>query len=293
MKTQCPHCKARFNAPDHAAGKNAKCPKCGQPFTIEAVEQALPKELCTSCKVAIGPQEQAFIHKGNIVCQRCYDKLNSPVQKPPVPDAKPVKKTKPDNSLKTIYVYCWAAVRIIAGIVCVLGLVLAMKAKAHSTAKVVFAAGGLFVIASVLIELALFYKMHSAIYQGRQSISPVKAVAFLFIPLFNIYWALYMIVGFAEDHNEFIQQHSIKTKNLPPTLFLIYAIAFVLSSMTVTVPMTVMFNFVGLIKRAFAAYALFSWSLLALVIVAGIGHFITYIMSASKTCNAIKALKST
>lgn len=293
MKTQCPHCKARFNAPDHAAGKNAKCPKCQQQFTIEAVEQALPQELCTRCKAAIGPQEQAYIHKGNIVCQRCYDKLKGAEQKPPVPDAKPVKKNKPDNSLRTIYVYCWAAVRIIAGIICVLGLALAMKAKAHSTAKVVLAAGGLFVIGSVLIELALFYKMHSAIYDGRESTSPAKAVAFLFIPLFNIYWALYMLVGFAEDYNEFIQRHPIKTKGLPPTLFLIYSAAFVLSSMTVTVPMTVMFAFVRLIKKAFAAYTLFSWLLLFVVLFIGIGHFVTYIISAAKTCNAIKALKST
>ena len=35
MKTQCPNCKARFNINDKFVGKQAKCPKCAKPFTIE------------------------------------------------------------------------------------------------------------------------------------------------------------------------------------------------------------------------------------------------------------------
>lgn len=290
MKTQCPHCKARFNAPDQAAGKSAKCPKCHQQFTIKPFDQALPQELCTSCKATIGPQEQAYIYKGNVVCEKCYNKFKTAEQEPPSRDATAAKKLKSENLLKAFYVYCWAAIRIVAGIVCVLGLALAIKAKAHSILRATFVAGGIFVVGSALIELALYYKMYSAIYDDKATTSPVKAVAFLFIPLFNIYWALYMLVGFAEDYNEFIRRHSIKTKTLPPTLFLIYAAAFVLSSITVTVPMAVMFAFVRLIKKAFIAYTSFSWLLFFLVIFASISHFIVYIIFATKTCNAINAL---
>lgn len=35
MKTQCPHCKAGFTAPDHYEGKKVTCPKCRQLFLVE------------------------------------------------------------------------------------------------------------------------------------------------------------------------------------------------------------------------------------------------------------------
>jgi len=88
MKTQCPHCKVKFKARDESVGKKAKCPKCGQPFTIqlfvEASVEASTKstenakngdEICSNCKAIIGSQEQAYIHNGNVVCEQCSNKL--------------------------------------------------------------------------------------------------------------------------------------------------------------------------------------------------------------------------
>jgi hypothetical protein len=182
------------------------------------------------------------------------------------------------------------ALRIIAGILGALGLMAAIRKGAHSTLIETFAAADVFLVFSVLIELALFYKMWAAIQDDQATILPAKAVGFLFIPLFNIYWALLMITGFAEDYNAFIQRRAIKTKNLPMSLFLIYAFAFILAATVITTPMICVFAFVGLIRRAFVAYSLQSWLLLAFVFAVGVGHFITYILVAIKTCNAINAL---
>jgi predicted Zn finger-like uncharacterized protein len=38
MKTQCPHCKAKFKARDESVGKKVKCPKCKQFFIINPIE---------------------------------------------------------------------------------------------------------------------------------------------------------------------------------------------------------------------------------------------------------------
>ena len=180
--------------------------------------------------------------------------------------------------------------RIIAGILGALGLVLAIQKGAKSTLIATFTAADVFLVCSVAIELVLFYKMWAAIKDSQPSISPGRAVGFLFIPVFNIYWALLMLTGFTEDYNSFIIRRSIRAGRLPMTLFLIYAVLFMATAMFVTVPMICVFPFTGLISRAFEGYSLASWVLVSIASAAGIGHFITYILVAIKTCNAVNAL---
>jgi predicted Zn finger-like uncharacterized protein len=223
-------------------------------------------------------------------------KIPAPIA-PPAINAEPTKQEQLESKAsskaalsKAVFVYCWTGVRIIAGILGALGLMLAIRKEDYSTLITTFAAANVFLICSVAIELALFYKMWAAIQDGQASISPAKAVGFLFIPVFNIYWALLMVTGFAEDYNAFIQRRAIKTKDLPMTLFLIYAFVFILAGMVVTVPMICVFRFVGLISVAFIGYPAAAWALFSSVFAAGAAHFIAYILFAFKTCNAINAL---
>jgi hypothetical protein len=132
--------------------------------------------------------------------------------------------------------------------------------------------------------------MWAAIQDDKASISPAKAVWFLFIPVFNIYWALLMVTGFAEDYDSFILRRSIRAKSLPMSLYLSYAFAFMLSETVLTVPMLCFFVFLSRINRAFEEYTVAAWALLAFLSVAGIAHFVTYILFAMKTCNAVNAL---
>jgi hypothetical protein len=180
--------------------------------------------------------------------------------------------------------------RIIVGILAGLGLMMAIKKGEHSTLITTFAAADVFLICSVAIELLLFYKMWAAIADNQASIAPSKAVALLFVPVFNIYWALCMVTGFVEDYNSFIHRRSIKAGDLPFVLFLIYAFAFILASMAVTLPMICVFAFVGLIPRAFDGYPGPAWALFAFAAAVGVVHFIMYILFTTKTCNAINAL---
>lgn len=322
MKTQCPHCKANFNTSEKNVGKQAKCPKCGKRFSIAPYVQA-PRSVGPAAQ-APKPTETRVTKTEPVVPPA---KSTEPV-KPPAPIAPPVKspevagpsaksvapaetsakisarvapaaeiaepveEEKPKSTAlsKTVFVYCWIAVRVIAGMLGFLGLMLAIRESARSTLIATFMVADVFWICSVLIELMLFYKMWAAIQDGQVSVSPAKAVAFLFIPVFNVYWTLLMLNGFAEDYNAFIHRRSVQAEELPPVLFLVYAFLFILFEMVMTVLMLSVFAFVELIGRAFTGFAVLSWAIFLFISAAGIGHFITYILVATKTCGAVNAL---
>ena len=307
MKTQCPNCKSKFNVNETNVGKQAKCPKCTQPFTIEPFVDIPPtKETPVFTKPPVPPAEpvkapEPVVPQAKIAAPSAAPVKNPEPVLPPVtaavPVAAPVKEEKNESKAvleatlsKTVFVYCWAGIRIIAGALGTLGLILAIQKGANSTLIAAFAAADVFLIGSAAIELMLFYKMWEAIKDSQTSISPGRAIGFLFIPVFNIYWALLMLTGFVEDYNAFIQRRVIKTQNLSLTLFLIYAFAFILAATVLTVPMICIFAFLGLISRAFIGYPGAAWTLFALMFAAGAFHFIAYILFAMKTCNAVNAL---
>ncbi|MBN1796068.1 MAG: hypothetical protein JW804_05290 [Sedimentisphaerales bacterium] len=312
MKTQCPHCKVRFNTSDKNAGKQAKCPKCGKGFTIEPCIETpsivkpaakTPEPIAPPVKMSkqVEPLAQAAqpvktpesvfsAAKSESLPEQKPEKIAEQVT-PAIKVAEPVEKEKPKSKTlsKILFVYCWIAVRIIAGLLGFLGLVLVIRESAYSTLIATFAAADVFWVCSVLIELTLFYKMWAAIQDGQASVSPSKAVAFLFIPIFNFYWALLMLNGFAEDCNAFMHQRSVQAKELSFVLFLIYAFLFIFE-MIITFFMICVFAFIGLIGKAFIIYPVLSWAMFFFMSATGICHFITHILVAIKTCNAVNAL---
>jgi hypothetical protein len=297
-------------------GKRAKCPKCSKPFIIEqfvetpvAVETSAksPKPVESPAKssapikspakspeAVVPPAKIAAPAKTPVKSPEAVKipvKTATPAAAPPIKEEKPEPKAVSKTALsKTVFVYGWAIVRIIAGVLGVLGLMMAIRKGAHSTLIQIFAAADVFLVLGVLIELALYYRMWAAIQDSQASVSGVKAIGFLFIPVFNIYWMLSMLIGFAEDFNAFIRRHSIKIKGLPLTLFMIYAFLSILAVVVVTVPMLCVFGFVGRINGAFINYTLASWVLFFFISTVGIAHFITYILVTIKICNAVNAL---
>ena len=85
-------------------------------------------------------------------------------------------------------------------------------------------------IYSTVIMCILVYKMWKAIQDGHARTSPGKAIGFLFIPFFNLYWIFQAFWGFSVDYNAFIERHSIAANKLPAGLFLTYAILSVVSA---------------------------------------------------------------
>lgn len=79
-----------------------------------------------------------------------------------------------------------------------------------------------------IIGLVFHYKVWKAIQDGYASTSPGKAVGFLFIPIYNIYWLFRSLDGFARDFNVYIARHQIDTKDLPERFYFFQCILIIL-----------------------------------------------------------------
>jgi hypothetical protein len=75
-----------------------------------------------------------------------------------------------------------------------------------------------------VVFAVLIYKMWAAIQDGHARTTPGRALGFLFIPVFNIYWAFQALWGFAKDYNSFIERHTLNLRRLPEGLFLAYVV---------------------------------------------------------------------
>jgi len=261
MITQCPNCKARFKAPDDWKGKETKCPKCKKPFTV----------------VELGRGQQPSRTPG-----------------PAIETAKPGKLSD------TVYVYsvaCALAVSVFSFILVQFSL------RKRDEDFLIFAGvlalmGAVAGIYSTVVRFVLYYKMWAAIQDGHARTSAGKAVGFLLVPLLNIYWALYMFVGFAKDYNDFAQRHSIRTERLSEGLFLRYAILWVFLDISfIALYVLPLFGvgdkifggiYVSLGPGGAFGYVVILWKLSN--VVCTIWLFITYIRLATGICRAVNAV---
>ncbi|MBN1592049.1 MAG: hypothetical protein JW941_02225, partial [Candidatus Coatesbacteria bacterium] len=82
--------------------------------------------------------------------------------------------------------------------------------------------------AALLLSAAIFlffvYRIWRAIQDGHARTSPGKAVGFMFIPLFNAYWAFQIFWGFVKDHNRFVERHELESPKLREWPYLVYPI---------------------------------------------------------------------
>jgi len=68
--------------------------------------------------------------------------------------------------------------------------------------------------------LFMIFKMWSAIQGEHARTSAGKAVGFLFIPFFNIYWIWVAYVGFSQDYNKYIQANNPGVTPLNVNMFM-------------------------------------------------------------------------
>lgn len=75
-----------------------------------------------------------------------------------------------------------------------------------------------------LVMLMWLHKMWAAIQDGHARATPRQAVGFLFIPLFNFYWAFQAFWGFAKDYNRYLERRALPGRRLAAGVFLAYTI---------------------------------------------------------------------
>lgn len=283
MVTQCPKCKAKFKARDDWKGKVTKCPKCRQPFTVAEIV-AEPKPAPTAAPVQSKPAPAP-----------------TPVQKKPAPTPEPAyRKAQTEELSDTIYVYSV----ICAMAISMFSLVLGQRCRREGYREflifggILMAMGAVLGIYSTVIRFMLYYKMWAAIQDDEARISPGKAIGFLFVPLLNIFWSVYMFVGFAKNYNDFADRHSVATERLSKGMFLQYAILWIFLDISFIVLFILPAFGIGggLFGEIYASfgyhgnfrYVVMLWKMSNMA--CAIWLFVIYAMLSTRICRAINAI---
>jgi hypothetical protein len=86
-----------------------------------------------------------------------------------------------------------------------------------------------FIFTQMILTFVVIYKMWSSIQGGRSTrTTPGKAIGFLFIPFFNLYWIFQVWGGFPTDYNRYIEDHSLPVPKLSQGLYVAYPVLVVL-----------------------------------------------------------------
>lgn len=129
-----------------------------------------------------------------------------------------------------------------------------------SEATSLFALAALALLYAEILGLVFCYKMWASIQDGHARTSPGKAIGFLFIPLFNVYWVFQVIWGFSKDYNAYVDRYAINTKKLAEGLFLACCI----------LPFTAWIPFLG--------------------IATGVAYLVVFMIVVSQVCDVVNAL---
>src|SRR4030043_1910128 len=125
------------------------------------------------------------------------------------------------------------------------------------------------------VIVSLWYKAWAAIQDSEARTTPGRAILFMFIPVFNVYWAFQLIWGFAQDYNAYIRRHHVEAKPLSAGLFLFLTLLFlVLSAIS------------GLVGNENVPESV-SFVIWIIVLITGlVGHF----LAANQVCDAVNAI---
>lgn len=75
----------------------------------------------------------------------------------------------------------------------------------------------------------LVFRLWESIQPGHPRSTPGKAVGFLFIPLFNLYWAFQAYYGWAQDYNRYVREAQIQAPPVSENMGLTVSVLVVLS----------------------------------------------------------------
>jgi hypothetical protein len=96
-----------------------------------------------------------------------------------------------------------------------------------------------FVLVHTIVTLILLYHMWSALEDGVTPITGGKAVGFLFIPVFGIYWLFRAWGSYTGEYNKYLERHRLGAPQLNNSIFMLFIVTMVLT-MLLLVPILVL-----------------------------------------------------
>jgi hypothetical protein len=106
------------------------------------------------------------------------------------------------NSLKNLFVW-WLVLQSIALVYFALNYFLPNDSIKRTISCVL----ELPIMTTVILQLILLFKFWEVVQDGFARTSPAKAIGFLFIPFFNLYWNFPAQFGLSKDLNRYSRQH--------------------------------------------------------------------------------------
>ncbi|MFB3893471.1 MAG: hypothetical protein ACE15C_15770 [Phycisphaerae bacterium] len=234
---KCPKCGKLFSLGDEWAGRAGRCPSCQEAITVPSAPAG--QEVQVLQAAAPPPPQYA---------------APPPYGAPPYgPYGYPQPFIPPKPVSKGFYVGSYVGGTVVGFVLFAIGYVImitAMVSAAESARQsrydrydnypygrrsaqpappnpaAMMTASGVMCLAypaiiyAVVVGMVLLYKMWSAIQAGPARTSPGKAVGFLFIPFFNLYWMFMAWWGWAKDYNEFIRLRNISAPKVSENLAL-------------------------------------------------------------------------
>ncbi|NRA34145.1 MAG: hypothetical protein HRU17_12465 [Polyangiaceae bacterium] len=83
-----------------------------------------------------------------------------------------------------------------------------------------FATSAVMFAVAAVAQSQLLFQMWEAIQDGHARCSPVEALSYLFVPVFNIYWVFQVFGGYVTDYNAYVARHRMGRKPLSLNLIL-------------------------------------------------------------------------
>ena len=88
-----------------------------------------------------------------------------------------------------------------------------------------------FLLVLTVYPLVLLAKMWSSIQDNWTTVTPGKAIGFLFIPFFNLYWIFRVWAGYATDYDNYVLRHDLQVAPLGTGIFMVYPIFAILGGL--------------------------------------------------------------
>lgn len=82
----------------------------------------------------------------------------------------------------------------------------------------------------------LLYRCWQVIQDGQARTTPIQAVVYLLVPVFNLYWLFPAVAGFSADYNRYLQRHRLVVPSLSVPLYAAFSTALALNIVLIFVP---------------------------------------------------------
>lgn len=106
------------------------------------------------------------------------------------------------GSLKSLF-NIWVVLMLLTGVYEIISLMI----PGNTSLAALSCVGSLVSLGAAILGFILLYKFWQVNQDGRASTTPGKAVGFMFIPFFNIYWIFRAFPGLSLDQNRYIADH--------------------------------------------------------------------------------------